>query len=109
MTTRLSISVALIGKPKHRAEAAWIVIAEQRAVVEDDVDVIVRLEIGGNRSAQPRVVDDDPFDAPADHVRRDSAPGRLDFRKFGHSQEASRQRDRLQAERAALVGRQGRL
>ena len=41
-------------------------------------------EIGGNRPAQPRVVHVDSHDAPSDHVRRYTAPGRFDFRKFGH-------------------------
>jgi hypothetical protein len=43
-----------------------------------------RVEIPGNRPAQARVVHVDPRHAPADHVRRDTAPGRFDFREFGH-------------------------
>jgi hypothetical protein len=42
------------------------------------------VEIGGNRPAQARVVHVDPDDAPAGDVRRDSAPGRFDFREFRH-------------------------
>jgi len=36
-------------------------------------------DVGGNRPAQPRVVDVDPRDATAAVVRRDAAPRRLDF------------------------------
>src|SRR5690349_14728722 len=41
-------------------------------------------KFGGNRPAQPPVVHVDPHDAPADHVRRDTAPRRFYFRKLGH-------------------------
>ena len=41
-------------------------------------------QVGGNWPAQAPVVHVDLYDAPADYVGRDTAPGRFDFRKFGH-------------------------
>jgi len=41
-------------------------------------------KIGGNWPAQTPVVYVDLYDAPAEYVGRDTAPGRFDFWKLGH-------------------------